>query len=148
MTVHNITDIQSPATKVLDKVLDKVLETVLETIYEIYEIYLFLLFVATASACPHGMDYILTLDGVPIHIHNIIPWESECGSEGEAESGCGSGSGAPWYTLQYEYKSHELRGLQHQVTVSNTGEAYAKPQDQYRFRITVTSTSPGSVLPR
>ena len=127
MTVHNITDIQSPATKVL--------ETVLETIYEIY---LFLLFVATASACPQGMDYILTLDGVPIHIHNIIPWES----------GCGSGSGAPWYTLQYEYKSHELRGLQHQVTVSNTGEAYAKPQDQYRFRITVKSTSPGSVLPR
>jgi hypothetical protein len=141
MTVHNITDIQSPATKVL--------ETVLETIYEIY---LFLLFVATASACPQGMDYILTLDGVPIHIHNIIPCLGEagggCGAEGEAESGCGSGSGAPWYTLQYEYKSHELRGLQHQVTVSNTGEAYAKPQDQYRFRITVTSTSPGSVLPR
>jgi len=131
MTVHNITDIQSPATTVLDT---------------IYEIYLFLLFVATstASACPQGMDYILTLDGVPIHIHNIIPWQSEAGG------GCGgeAGPGAPWYTLQYEYKSHELRGLQHQVTVSNTGEAYAKPRDQYQFRITVMSTSPGSVLPR
>lgn len=137
MTVHNITDIQSPGTKVLDKVLETVLDT-------IYEIYLFLLFVATASACPQGMDHILTLDGVPIHIHNIIPWQSEAG--GEAESG--AGTGAPWYTLQYEYKSHELRGLQHQVTVSNTGEAYAKPRDQYRFRITVMSTSPGSVLPR
>jgi hypothetical protein len=139
MTVHNITDIQSPGTKVLDKVADTVLET-------IYEIYLFLLFVATTSACPQSMDYILTLDGVPIHIHNIIPCLGEAG--GEAGGGCGSGSGAPWYTLQYEYKSHELRGLQHQVTVSNTGEAYAKPRDQYRFRITVMSTSPGSVLPR
>jgi hypothetical protein len=136
MTVHNITDIQSPATKVL--------ETVLETIYEIY---LFLLFVATASACPQGMDYILTLDGVPIHIHNIIPWESGCGAEGEAGGGCGA-VGAPWYTLQYEYMNHELRGLQHQVTVSNTGEAYAKPRDHYQFRVTVMSKGPGSVLPR
>jgi hypothetical protein len=135
MTVHNITDIQSPGTKVLDTVADTVLET-------IYEIYLFLLFVATAPACPQGMDHILTLDGVPIHIHNIIPWAN--GTGGEAGGGCG----APWYTLQYEYKSHELRGLQHQVTVSNTGEAYAKPRDQYQFRIIVMSTSPGSVLPR
>jgi len=145
MTVHNITDIQSPGTKVLDKVLETVLDT-------IYEIYLFLLFVATsfttASACPQGMDHILTLDGVPIHIHNIIPCLGEAGAQSEAGGESGFGAGAPWYTVQYEYKSHELRGLQHQVTVSNTGEAYAKPRDQYRFRITVMSTSPGSVLPR
>jgi hypothetical protein len=135
MTVHNITDIQSPGTTVLDKVADTVLDT-------IYEIYLFLLFVGTASACPRDMDHILTLDGVPIHILNIIPWQSEAGG------GAYGADGTSWYTIQYEYKSHELRGLQHQVTVSNTGEAYAKPRDQYQFRIIVMSTSPGSVLPR